>query len=275
VTLIQVGNRFERVAALTNYVNMPYQETPLFSPKYYDTFNRFVFSLKFKNHVEPNLPEGSLKGEGIVGVWMGLGLHFNALQKNLQYEATTAAFYSNGMVFYNSKLQTFLFEGMSPILAREVTPRWWGNWTFDKGSGTMKLIYGEIPIELRGEHLILTTNKTEHKFGKLAPVDGTRLEGTWAFGEYQGKIPRITFTEQGRFKDEGAVKILEHSTYTLYSTGSKPGEGTYEVKNWTLLLHYSDGREFTTAFLGLGAKPMDSQPAELVLGYNHDKLKRQ
>lgn len=274
-TFIQVGNRFERVAALTNYVNRPYDETPLYSPKYYDTFNRFVFGLKFKNHPEPDLAEGSLKGEGIVGVWMGLGLQFNAQQKNLQYQAVTLAFYSNGQVFYNSKLQTFLFEGMSPILAREVTPRWWGNYRFDQGSGTIKMSYTEIPMELRGEHLILTTNKTEHKFGRLARVDGTRLDGTWTFSEYEGKIPKITFTEQGRFTDEGAVKVLEHSLYKLYSTGGKPGEGTYEVRNWTLLLHYADGREFTTAFLGLGAEPGDHRPAELVLGFNHDKLQRQ
>jgi hypothetical protein len=87
--------------------------------------------------------------------------------------------------------------------------------------------------------------------------------------------PRITFTENGRFTDDGAVRVLEHSLYTIYSTGMKPGEGTYEVKNWTLLLHYSDGRGFQTAFLGLGTPAGDVKPAELVLGFNHDKLKRE
>jgi len=47
------------------------------------------------------------------------------------------------------------------------------------------------------------------------------------------------------------------------------------VKNWTILFHYADGREFKSAFLGLGSTKGDRTPATLTLGFNHDTLKRQ
>lgn len=109
----------------------------------------------------------------------------------------------------------------------------------------------------------------------LAPVDGARLEGTYALREHNGKIPKITFTADGRFKDEGAIHVLEHSLYKLTSLTAKPGEGTYEVKNYTILFHYSDGREFQAAFLGLGASKGDPKPGALTLGFNLDTLTRQ
>jgi len=275
LTVLQVGDRVERVACLSNYVNPPYQDTTFDSPKYRDAVDAFVFSLRFKNHADPKIEPGSLQGEGIVGVWMGLSLGLTARTGNLDYKSTVAAFYSNGMVFYSAKLQTFLFDGVNPAFAREVTPRWWGTWTFDKTSGSMKMIFGEIPLELKGEQLVLTTNKTEHKFVRLASVDGARFDGTYAFREEQGKVPKITFSADGTFKDDGALKVLEHNSYPLYGVCRKPGEGTYEVKNWTLLLHYSDGREFTAPCLGLGEAPGDPRPAELTLGFNHDTMKRQ
>ena len=275
LSVIHVGDRVERVACLTNYVNPPYQDTPYDSPRYHDVVDGIVFGLKFKNHVDPKMEEGSLQGAGIVGVWAGLSLGLTARTGDLEYKSTTAAFYSNGMVFYSAKLQTFLFDGVSPAFAREITPRWWGTWTFDKTVGSMKMIYGEIPLELQGEILALTTNKTAHKFGRLPSVDGARFDGTYAFQPDQGKVPKITFRADGRFTDEGALKVLEHNSYPLYGVARKPGEGTYEVKNWTIRFRYSDGRELQAACLGLAAKPGDPRPKELTLGFNHDTLKRQ
>jgi hypothetical protein len=269
-----VGNRLERVAALTNWVSLPYQESPIQHPPYADAFSLFVFGLKFKNHPEPVFPEPSLKGEGIVGVWSGLSMRVDALRGDLEWKGTTLALYTNGMVFYSAKLQTFAFA-MSPYIAREVTPRWWGTYTFDKGTGTIKMIYGDVAMEQQGESLVLTSNKTPHKFGRLPSVDGTRLEGTWGFDEGNGKISKITFTEGGRFSDQGALHVLEHSLYKLKSMTGKPGEGTYEVKNYTFYFHYSDGREFSTAYLGGGAAKGDLKPATLTLSFNHDTLKRQ
>jgi hypothetical protein len=186
-----------------------------------------------------------------------------------------AVFYSNGMVFFSAKLQTFLFEGMDPYVAREVTPAWWGTYTFANGRGSIKLPSGEIPIELLGDKLAVTRMKTTHRYERLDSVDGMRWDGTYAFkAEADGKVPAITFAKDGTFTDDGAIKVLEHSLYALYSTGDKSGRGTYDVKNHTVLFRYADGRTFTCAYLGLLAKKGEMSPATLTLGFNHDTLTR-
>ncbi len=271
---IKVGGRLERVVALTNFVNQPYAQSPLTSPKYDDTFLRFVHGLRFKNHKEPVLPPGSLSGDGLAGVWVGMGLGFDGRRGELGYKSFTAAFYTNGLVFFAAKLQTFLFEGMDPYIAREIAPSSWGTYTFESGRGVIKMASGELPLELDGEKLVITRLKTPHTYVRLDSVDGMRWNGTWAFESTGGKTPEITFTKDGGFTDNGAVKVLEHSLYALHSTGDKPGGGTYEVKNHTVVLTYSDGRRFTTAYLGLLAKKGEPAPETLTLGFNHDTLKR-
>jgi hypothetical protein len=271
---IQVGGRLERVVAVTNLVCWPSDDTPLDSPRYDDAFLRFVHGLRFANHRDPVLPAGSLAGGGITGVWVGFGLGFSGMRGEVEYSSFTAAFYSNGHVFFSTRLQTSLFEGMDPYLAREIAPAWWGTYTFEDGRGVMRMPQGDIPVRLDGEKLVITRMQTDHKYVRLASVDGMRWEGTWEFEPREGGTPSITFTKDGRFRDNGAVKVLEHSLYGLYSTGDKPGAGTYEVRNFTLLLTYSDGRRFTAAYLGLWEPRGDPRPAELRLGFNQDMLKR-
>lgn len=132
----------------------------------------------------------------------------------------------------------------------------------------------ELPVAVDGETIVLTTSKTDHQYIRLDNVDGARLDGTYVLSEYLGKLQEITFTADGRFRDEGAVAILEHNTYKTDGIGQKPREGTDEIKNYTLLLRYSDGREFTAAFLGLGYKKTKTKPAAINLTYSHDELKR-
>lgn len=271
---IKVGGRLERVVVLSNFVNHPYDNIPLHNPKVHDAFHRFLFGLRFKNHKEPAMPEARLTQDGIGGVWIGVGLSFDGLAGELQYKGITAAFYTNGLVFFSAKLQTFLFEGMDPYLAREITPSSWGTYTFENGRGTIKMRSGDIPIRLDGDKLVVTRMKTDHKYERLAPVDGTRWDGMWAFAVPEGKAPSIAFTKDGRFADDGAIKVLEHSLYPLHSTGDKPGAGTYEVKNYTVVFRYDDGRTFTSAFVGLGYKKGELRPESLVLGFNHDTLKK-
>ncbi len=272
---IKVGGRVEQVVALTNFVNRPYDQTPLDSPKYRDAFTRFVFGFKFKNHKEPALPEAKLARDGIGGLWMGTGLGFDGRAGELEYKGHTAVFYSNGMVFFSAKLQTFSFEGMDPYVAREVTPAWWGTYTFANGRGSIKLPSGEIPIELEGDKLAVTRMKTTHKYVRLDAVDGMRWDGTYAFkAEADGRTPSIAFAKDGTFADDGAIKVLEHSLYALHSTGDKPGRGTYEVKNHTVIFRYADGRTFTCAYLGLLCRKDEPRPATLRLGFNNDTLTR-
>lgn len=274
VYFIHVGGRLERAAILTNWVNQPYKESPARSPKYQDLLQNFVFGLRFKNHEEPALPVPGLKGDGIVGVWTGLSMGTSGSTGRMEWKGTTAAFYTGGLALFTPKLPASAFDGMNPWVQREQARRLWGTWTFEGGRGVLKMPYAEIPIVQDGQDLILTTGKTEHRYRRAREVDGARIDGTYGLLEHNGKVPAITFTEDGGFSDDGAVKVLEHGGYQTYSTGDKPGKGTYEVKNWTLLLHYADGREFSTVFLGAGYQKSDPRPASLMLSFNHDDLKR-
>ncbi|HLF94865.1 MAG TPA: hypothetical protein VJB14_15470, partial [Planctomycetota bacterium] len=103
---------------------------------------------------------------------------------------------------------------------------------------------------------------------------GARFDGTWTLSAIEGKVPSITFTADGRFTDDGALKVLEHNLYRLYGVAAKPGAGTYQVKNHTVLFHYSDGREFGAAFAGMDWKKEETRPATLTLGFNQDTLTR-
>jgi len=274
VYFIHVGDRLERVAILTNWVNQPYQETPAQSPKYYNLLQDFVYGLQFKNQPDPRLPKPGLKGDGIVGVWVGMSLGTSGYTGRAEWKGYHVAFYDNGMALYTAQLPVRAFETMNPYVSREQSRRWWGTWSMDNGRGVLKMLYGEIPIVVDGANIVLTTNKTDHRFARLDDVDGTRWDGTYALHEYQGKIPAISFTPDGKFSDDGAVKILEHNLYKTYGIGHANGEGTYEVKNWTLLLHYLDGREYSMAYLGLVAKKGETKPSSINLTFNHDELKR-
>jgi hypothetical protein len=274
VHFLHVGDRLERVAVLTNWVSQPYRESPAASPRYSGVLHEFVFSLKFKNHPEPVLSQPLLTGDGIVGVWGGISMGVSGLSGRAEWKDYYAAFYRNGLALFTNRLPTDAFERMNPYLQGETSPRWWGTWTFENGRGVLKMPYGEIPLEKKGLDLVLTTNKTPHTYVKMPPVDGARFDGTWTLSEFEGKTPSITFAADGRFTDDGALKVLEHGLYRLYKVAGKPGAGTYEVKNHTVLFHYNDGREFSTVFLGIGFKKEEPRPATLTLSFNHDVLKR-
>jgi len=273
VTFIHVGGRLERVAAVSNLVSPPHRETPTNNPRYSPTLQGFPFTLKFKNHPEPELKTPLLTGDGIVGLWVGISLRVSGTGR-ATWDGSYAAFYSNGLALFSSRLPTNSFQPMNPYHQAEESPRWWGTWTFADGRGVLKMPYGEIPLEAKAADLVLTTMKTPHTYQRIAPVDGARLDGTWTMSANPGdKIPKITFREDGTFSDDGALKVLEHHLYRLYGIAAKPGDGTYEVKNFTMLFHYADGREFSAACLDL--QKGNPQPASFNLGVNQDPLKRQ
>jgi hypothetical protein len=91
-------------------------------------------------------------------------------------------------------------------------------------------------------------------------VDGVRLDGAWtSYGNPAdpdldrlpvGKRPVLRFSRDGRFVDEGLFAVFMRS----YDGGDdRPGAGTYELKDFTLVLRYDDGRvrhEAINAMLG-------------------------
>lgn len=135
--------------------------------------------------------------------------------------------------------------------------------------------YADIPLRMEGDKLIITPNQTDHRFVKLNPVDGATFQGTYALSEMNGEIPSITFTSDGRFTDSGALKILYHEYIDCLNPALSTGSGVYEVKDYSVLFSYSDGRKIRIAFLGVGYAKNNPSPATLMMSSNEDKLTKQ
>jgi hypothetical protein len=99
------------------------------------------------------------------------------------------------------------------------------------------------------------------------PENG-RLDGTWCFSG--GACLRLA--SDGRFEDQGAIRVAEHSTYA-WPMSPAGGRGTYTLRNHTLLLDYDGGTMLRVAFPGLeDARTLS--PSAFRLGWNVDLLTR-
>jgi hypothetical protein len=275
--VIKINNRFERVAILES---RPSCET--YSSRYYSSdrliyrnaIETLLFSLQFADLNETGLKSGSAKGNGIVGVWQGTSQSTGA-GVGVRLGVFSPIFLNNGQVYYGEKFPTQGLDGLNTRIPPELYPRNWGTYTFSGGRGVMKMPYGDIPMRMEGKKLIITRNQTDWPFIPLDSVDGATFNGTYALGAVNGRIPAITFTSDGRFADNGAVKVMHHDLIDCANPAATPGSGTYEVKNYSVLFDYSDGRKVKLAFLGAEYSKGNPSPATLLMSYNEDKLVRQ
>ena len=90
-----------------------------------------------------------------------------------------------------------------------------------------------------------------------------------------GRTPSISFTSNGNFTDNGALKQLYHDDNICLNPAVAPGSGSYEVKDYTILFNYNDGRKIKLAFLGAGYDINNKSPATLRMSYNEDPMTRQ
>ena len=134
------------------------------------------------------------------------------------------------------------------------------------------MLFADIPFRIEGDKLIVTKNQTDWPFYKLNSVDGARFNGSYIMGEAYGKIPSITFTTDGRFTDNGAVRGLFHQYTDCINPALTSGSGTYEVKNYSVLFNYTDGRKIKIAFMGAEYDKTNPAPPTLRMSYNEDPL---
>lgn len=96
----------------------------------------------------------------------------------------------------------------------------------------------------------------------MPSVDGVKFDGRWFFPGAPQR--RIEFAG-GRFKDEGVLEDV--GTFTVYAwAGSRivfrtqpppRGEGTVEIRDFTILVKYDDGRVWSTDFSTAAVDPKD------------------
>ena len=267
--VIKVNDRFERVTVISKVRNHNLSRISLYrSDIHRQAILECVFGMKFDDWKDAATVQPTLKGGGIVGVWQGVSLMGGSLK------GTYAIFFSNGQVFFASRFMMRGCDGQSTFIDAEEVPRYWGTYTFENGEGFLKMIYGQIPCKLKGNDLILTTNKTDHTFIRLPDVDGATFNGTYVLPEWKGKIPAITFTADGHFQDDGAMEVLDYGFDNTFSITQTPGIGTYSVRDHTITFRYSDGRVFLLAYSGIDYDKANPSPATLTLNYKDDTLKK-
>jgi hypothetical protein len=278
--IVKVNNRFERVAILESRTNCGmsrYYSSDRMS--YRNGIETLLYSLRFTDFNEPALRPGSAKGPGIVGVWQGISLAVGATSigdtLGVRYKVFSPIFLSNGQAYFGPKFPNEGLDGLNTRIPPELYRRDWGTYTFSNGRGVLKMPYADIPLRMEGDKLIITPNQTDHRFYKVNPVDGATFNGTYVLSEAYGKIPAITFTSDGRFTDNGAVRVLYHEYVDCLNPALAAGSGTYEVKNYSVLFNYSDGRKIKIAFMGVNYARSNPSPATLMMSFNEDQLVRQ
>jgi hypothetical protein len=277
VFVIKVNNRFERVAILESRPScVTYSQRYYSSDRliYRTAIENLLFSLQFADLNGTPLKSGSANGNGIVGVWTGVS-QSTGTTVGLRLEAFSPIFLNNGQVYYGEKFPTLGLDGLNTRIPPELYPRNWGTYTFSGGKGFMKLPYAEYPIKMQGNKLIIFKDSTDWAFSPLNSVDGATFNGTYALGAVNGRIPSITFSSDGRFTDNGALKVLHHDLIDCANPANLPGSGTYAVRDFSVIFSYSDGRKVKLAFSGAGYVKSNPSPASLRMSYHEDQLVRQ
>jgi hypothetical protein len=278
--VIKINNRFERVAILQSRKNCNlsrYYAADRLQYKY--ALDNFLFSLQFTDGGKSSFTSGSSNGNGITGVWQGLSLSVGPVTSSerlgIRYKVFTPVFLNNGQTYFGTNFPIQGLDGLNTRMTPEINRRDWGNYTFSNGKGVLKMPYADIPLRMEGNTLIITANQTDHKYISLPPVDGARFNGTYIMTEAYGKILAITFTADGKFIDNGAVKILYHEYIDCINPALMPGSGTYEVKDYTITFNYTDGRKIKIAFLGTEYEIKNQSPVILRMSNNEDPMTRQ
>lgn len=274
--VIKINNRFERVAVIKSRNNCGLSRYyPSDERKRYQDIEDFLFSLQFTDASQPVIKQGTAKGAGLPGVWQGISLAVGAPKnKNdlgMDYKVFTPIFYSDGRAYFGPRFPVDGLNEFNASIAAELNRRDWGTYTFSNGKGILRMPYGDIPMRMEGDKLIITPNKTDHRFSKMNPVDGATFSGTYVLSEWNGTIPSITFSSDRKFTDNGAVRVLYHEYVDCINPAVKPGSGTYEVKDHTVIFNYTDGRKIKIAFIGTGYNPKNA--TSLWMSFNQDELK--
>ena len=200
--------------------------------------------------VEPTINNSG----SVAGVWMGTYIPYGQYSPEFRY----LLMYEDGSFFHDMPWEGLAgFETMQSRMD-ENSKDYWGYYMIDGNKGTWDYhsadgsSISEIDIKSINE-LVFGVNH----YYRCGEVDALRLDGSWTtYADSSdpdlkrgGIQPIIRFTPDGRFVDEGLFQ--KGFSFLEYSEGESsiaPGQGTYDIENFTLKLRYDDGRERNTAF---------------------------
>lgn len=152
----------------------------------------------------------------------------------------------------------------------------WGSFAMNGNTGSFQNQYETIEVRKISDTELEKVGYT-NKLYKLASVNGLKLSGNyntipnWStipnypYGPNDAQ-PMISFAENGVFNDLGAFVTNFLRPHT--DPQRAPGTGTYEIKSFTLILNYSDGRKITKAFTGVFDKKVNATSEIVLIGGN-------
>ncbi len=273
--VLKINSRFERVAIFESRKYCKGTSLYYASDRrsYRNGIEHLLFSFHFSDFNGPVLSPGALTGNALVGAWQGTMQSTSA--SAIRLEVFSPIFLTNGQVYFGSKFPLEGLDGINSRLPPQLNNRDWGTYIFSNGRGVVKMPYASIPFIMKGNELIFTKNQTDWPFYQLPSVDGATFNGTYTMSEVNGQIPSISFTADGKFTDNGALKQLYHEYIDCLNPAVNPGSGRYAVKDYSIVFNYTDGRKIVLAFLGAEYDKNNPAPPKLRMSFNEDPMTRQ
>ena len=200
-------------------------------------------------------------GKGITGVWMGFKTYVGDYEPHPRWYT----FYEDGQIFEDIPRSGFAGFSREESKADPHQHDYWGTYNFSNGSGAINKPGVRYPETLLSEGAGKLKIDSAH-FYLCHPMDGLRLQGAWSSMANPndpdldrwpaGQRPIFRFTSDGKFADEGVFATFLKSGDPRQDAA---GTGTYEIRDYTLVLHFSDGRMKQLAITGmLGSDPAAS-----------------
>jgi hypothetical protein len=197
-------------------------------------------------------------GAGISGVWMGFKTYVGDYEPHPRWYT----FYDDGQVFEDIPRAGLAGFNREASKADSGQKNYWGRYTFAGGAGSITKPGVAYPEVLQSEGADKLKVDSFH-FYRCQEVNGLRLQGAWtsmanpndpALDRFPaGQKPVFRFTSDGKFSDEGVFATFLKSGDPRQDVA---GTGVYEVRDFTLILRFSDGRVkqlAITAMLGANA----------------------
>jgi hypothetical protein len=280
IFMVKINNRIERVVFLSRDLRRSFAQNSTYrKPAYENVVQDFFYSLEFDDWTDAKYVSGKVTHTGISQVWGGVSYFEGATGSTFNVgsmQGTYLIFFNNGQVFLNAELPLHGLNDMNTWVQAATYPHWWGTYTYKDGAGVIKLSYETIPFTLENGKIILAHYQTKIPYQQFPSLDGTKLNGSWCMqGLYGNKPSCINLTPDGRFSDNGIIHDIEHNINNCFAGAPQSGQGTYEIKNNSILFLYSNGTINQAAFSGLRLESSDSSPKELHLGYHDDVFQKQ
>jgi hypothetical protein len=264
--LAKINGRTERVCYISKDFKCGIYETSTsFKWTYGPVIDDFFFSLQFDDWKDTHFKPGKFGNTGITGVWSGVS-YIQGM-----YRASFFLLFDNGQVYYNSDWPKYGLWNLNTIAAAANDPPHWGTYSYQGGSGVMRISWQTIPFSMADGKMTAGLNGSKRDFTKMPALESVHLHGTWS--EYKGSIS-IAFTTDGQFEDQGVLRSIEHSATTCNEALPEKAKGTYEIREHSIIFHYANGLTTQAALAEFDLHSGVCSPDKLILGWHNDVLEK-